>query len=84
MSKEKLKYGLPKKVKFCKKCVMPNTRPASCNEYKHTSGQKHRYLDFDSEGICSACRFNEAKWDGTIDWAKREEELIKLLDKHRN
>ena len=63
---------------------MPNTRPASCNEYKHTPGQKHGYLDFDEEGICSACRFNEAKWDGTIDWAKREKELIKLLDKYRS
>ena len=84
MSKEKPKYGLPKEVKFCKKCVMPNTRPASCNEYKHTSGQKHGYLDFDGEGICSACRFNEAKWDGTIDCAKREKELIKLLDQHRS
>lgn len=83
-TKQKIKYGLPEEVKFCKRCVMPNTRPASTNEYKHTSGQKHSYLDFDKEGICSACRFNEAKWNGTIDWKKREKELLKLLDKYRS
>jgi len=78
------KYGLPKDIKFCKKCVMPNTRPVSCNEYKHTKDRKHQYMKLDSNGICSACRFNEAKWDGMIDWDKREKELIVLLDKHRS
>jgi N-acetyl sugar amidotransferase len=78
------KYGLPNQIKFCKKCVMPNTRPASCNEYKHTIKRKHEYLQFDEEGVCSACRFNEAKRDGTINWKERERELIELLSKYRS
>ena len=45
---------------------------------------KHEYIQFDAEGICSACRFNEAKEDGTIVWKEREEELLALLEKHRS
>jgi len=63
---------------------MPNTRPSSCNEYKHTIRRKHQYLEFDGNDICSACRFNEAKRDGTINWKKREKELLTLLDKYRS
>ena len=77
-------YGLPKELKFCKKCVMPNTRPSSCNEYAHKPGFRHKYIEFDSEGICSACRFNEAKENGVINWKQREEELLELLDKYRS
>ena len=54
-------YGLPQDVQFCKKCVMPNTRPSSCNEYKHNISRKHNYIDFGKDGICSACKFNIAK-----------------------
>lgn len=25
-------YGLPKKIQFCKKCVISNQRPNSCEE----------------------------------------------------
>ncbi len=28
-------YGLPKKIQFCKKCVISNQRPNSCEEYKN-------------------------------------------------
>ncbi len=77
------KYGLPEEIKYCKKCTMPNTRPASCNEYQHTAGKKHEFIHFDTDGICSACRFNEKKWDGTIDWDQREQELLELLSKYR-
>lgn len=79
-----MKYGLPEQVKFCKKCVIPNTRPSSSNEYRHTADKRHDYIQFDAEGVCSACRFCEAKFDGTIDWKKREEELLTLLDAHRS
>ena len=75
------KYGLPENVIFCKKCVMSNQRPASSIEFKHTPTHKHRALHFDEEGICDACKFAELKEQ--IDWAKREEELLELLDKHR-
>ncbi|OHA15177.1 MAG: LPS biosynthesis protein [Candidatus Taylorbacteria bacterium RIFCSPLOWO2_12_FULL_43_20] len=77
-------YGLPGDVKFCKKCVIPNTRPTASNEYTHMKRRPHDYISFDDEGVCSACRFCEAKFDGTIDWKKREEELLELLDKYRS
>jgi len=75
------KYGLPPDVKFCKKCVMSNQRPASAIEFKHTIDSKKSTMYFDEEGICDACRNAEVK--DSIDWAKREEELLRLLDKHR-
>jgi N-acetyl sugar amidotransferase len=59
---------LPKKVIFCKRCVVSNQRPRTT---------------FDKKGICSACRYHEKKHK-IIDWKKRENELIKLLDKHRS
>ncbi len=77
-------YGLPLDVRFCKKCLTMNTRPSSMNEYKHTRDTKHTFIEFDAEGICSACRFNEKRDDGTIDWKAREQELIVLLDKYRS
>lgn len=44
------------------------------------SNQRPR-ISFDEQSICSACRF--AEWKTQIDWKKREEELVKLLEKHR-
>lgn len=81
--KEKLEtfYGLPKEVKFCKKCVMSNQRPASTVEFKHTKDSKKVTMNFDEHGVCDACRTAEIK--DSIDWGMREEELIALLDKHR-
>lgn len=58
---------IPKKVKWCKKCLISNQRP--------------RIL-FDKEGVCSACRYNEYK--NRINWNKRHEELLKLLDRNRS
>lgn len=83
MGKGKLevKFGLPEKVIFCKRCVMSNQRPGSSIEFKHSPDKKHRTLQFDENGVCDACRFAELKEQ--IDWKKREEELLKLLDKHR-
>lgn len=78
------KYGAPAEVKFCKNCVMPNQRPSSCNEWAHHPDKKHKFIQFDEEGICSACRFNKAKQDGSIDWNARERELFELLNRHRS
>lgn len=75
------KYGLPQEVVFCKRCVMSNQRPASTAEFKHTPASKKVTLNIDAEGICDACRQAEVK--ERIDWAKREEELLRLLDKYR-
>ncbi len=60
---------IPEKIQFCKKCVISNQRPRT---------------DFDEEGVCNACRYAEKKFGGGIDWKKREEELARLLEKHRS
>lgn len=75
-------YGLPSDVRFCKRCVMSNQRPASTAEFKHTKDSKKVTLAFDEHGICDACRTAEAK--ERIDWKLREEQLLALLDKHRS
>ena len=62
------KYGLPDKVKFCKRCVVSNQRPR---------------IVFDDEGVCSACRFAEHK-KNVIQWSKRENELTQLCNKYRS
>ena len=36
----KPKFNLPKKVIFCKKCLMSNQRPSSIAEFKHTKNRK--------------------------------------------
>ena len=51
----------------CVKCLTPSTRPR---------------INFDENGICSACNFNLKK-SNDIDWDKRREELAKLCDKYR-
>lgn len=57
----------PKKIEFCKTCVVSNQRPR---------------IVFDDEGVCSACRYAERK-KTEIDYDAREIELQGLLDKHR-
>ena len=74
-------YGLPEEIKFCKKCVISNQRPSSVVEFKNTVDQKKRGIEFNKEGICEACEYNEEK--ASIDWKKREIELLNLLDRHR-
>jgi tRNA(Ile)-lysidine synthase TilS/MesJ len=76
------KYGLPREVSYCKKCVISNQRPNSAVEYKHTKDAKKATIHFDEEGICDACRFAERKHQ-TIDWVEREKRLRELCDKHR-
>lgn len=63
----KERYNLPSEVKFCKKCTISNQRPR---------------IKFDDKGICSACNFAEFK-KNSINWKKREEELVEMLDRFR-
>lgn len=77
-----VKYGLPREVKFCKRCVMSNQRPASEIEFKHNINTKKKTLHFDEVGVCDACHNGDTK--EKIDWKKREEELLQLLDKYRS
>jgi len=75
------KYGLPVDVKFCKKCVVSNQRPSSTIEFKNDDTKKE-VIHFDQDGVCSACRVHELKWD-EINWEQRHEKLLELLDRHR-
>ena len=79
----KVKYGLPKEVKYCIKCNMSNQQPMSTNEYLHSQSEKKETMSFDDEGVCYACRFNEFKENGTIDWDEREKELVELCNRYR-
>jgi len=81
MKKIKTLYGLPSDVKFCKKCVMSNQRPVSAVEFKHNIDSKKTTMNFDSHGVCDACRMAETK--EAINWEEREKDLLKLLDKYR-
>lgn len=54
-------------MKFCKKCVMPSTKPD---------------LNFDENGICDACNSQDEK-NHKIDWGKRELEFLDLVKKYK-
>jgi len=78
-----VKYGLPKKVTYCKLCVISNQRPNSAVEYTHTKNTKKSTIHFDENGICDACNFAIQK-KSVIDWESRENELRELCDRHRS
>lgn len=75
-------YGLPSEVKFCKKCVISNQRPSSTVEFKNSKEKKKEVINFDEEGVCSACRYHEEK-EKHVNWKEREERLEELLSKFR-
>ena len=75
-------FGLPSKVLFCKHCVISNQRPSSTIEFTHKKIDKKETIGFDEQGVCDACEYSEVK-AGKIDWSRREESLVALLDKHR-
>lgn len=58
----------PKEIVFCKKCVVSNQRPR---------------IVFDENGVCGACNYAYMKHN-TIDWNKRGEMLLELLERHRS
>lgn len=53
-------------MRYCTRCVLPDTKPG---------------IRFDSEGVCSACRYIEKKKD--IDWSARAKQLEAMCDKIR-
>lgn len=57
----------PASVAYCARCVQSNQRPR---------------IEFDNEGVCSACRYWERK--GAIDWASRDAQLTEILNRHRS
>ena len=74
--------GLPENVKFCKSCVISNQRPSSVIEFKNTENEQKPTIDFNEDGLCSACEYQNLKAN-EIDWEKREKELKILCDKYR-
>ena len=77
-----VKYGLPRDVAFCGRCVISNQRPNSAVEFAHTAESKKATINFDAEGICDACRLAERK-HGAIDWAARAADLRALCERFR-
>lgn len=74
-------YGLPLKVKFCKRCTMNNQRPSSTIEFKNKPGDKKEVIVFDEEGVCAACKYVEKKMK--IQWDEREKQLGEVCDRFR-
>ncbi len=76
-------YGLPREVRFCRRCVISNQRPDSTVEFRHDKSERKSTISFDAEGVCSACRYADMK-EYEIDWRQREAELIDLCHRHRS
>ena len=55
-------------MKYCKKCVMPDTKPD---------------LFFDENGVCDACQSADKK-NKLIDWPERKKEFDGLIEKYRS
>ena len=64
---EKQVLQVPKKVLWCKRCVISNQRPR---------------ITFNADGVCSGCINIDYK-NEEVDWEARERELVELLDSHR-
>ena len=77
------KNGLPLKIQYCVRCNLSNQQPTSTNEYFHTKNTKQKTVKFDDKGVCSACNFNDLKWNKKINWEEREKELVDLCNKYR-
>ncbi len=75
-------YGLPEEVRFCSSCTYSNQKPNSEKELTHNITSKKPTMNFDAQGVCSACQVARVKLE--IDWASREEELLELCNKYRS
>ena len=79
--KKKTLFGLPSKVIFCKKTLISNQRPNSVSEHNHTTKSKKKTIKIDKNFISDSWKFSRLK--KKINFEKREEQLLKLLKKHR-
>lgn len=77
------KYGLPRSVEFCKRCVISNQRPNSAVEYNHKKESQKTTIHFSGEGVCDACKAADRK-NKTINWEERDEQLQELCDRFRS
>lgn len=76
-------YGLPREVRYCKRCVISNQRPSSTVEFRNSRDETKQTIGFDEEGVCAACRYQDVK-SAAIDWDAREEDLMALCDRYRS
>ena len=76
------RYGLPRTVQYCTRCVISNQRPSSTPEFKHTAASAKQTIRFDESHVCDACRLAEEKRTH-IDWSARRTELAALCDRFR-
>ena len=74
-------FGLPEKVKFCKKCVESNQRFMGSTQLNLKKNDKKLGVSFDNEGVCLSCRYYEKK--EKVDWKEREKELEDILSRYR-
>ena len=81
MNKNYSLFSAPEKVIFCKKCIISNQRPNATIEFQSKNTFNKETISFDSDGICSACKFNEIK--NNINWENRNKKLEILCDKFR-
>ena len=61
---------------------MSNQRPSSVIEFKNNQEGSKPTIDFDKNGVCSACNYNNEK--NKIDWSKREKQLEELCKSYRS
>ena len=54
-------------IRYCIKCVFPETKPD---------------LTIDQDGICSACRSVDEKFD-QIDWGSRKKDFEKIINNYK-
>lgn len=79
-SKEPL-YGLPQDVKFCSRCSYSNQKPNSTREFSHVKESRKETVEFDKDGVCSACLISDKKKE--VDWTDRESQLVDLCNRYR-
>ena len=77
-------FNQPHKTVFCRSCVLSNQKPVTIPEFLHQKDRKNAsYMQVTDDQVCVACKFHKLKYS-TINWKKREKELLKLLDKYRS
>lgn len=75
------RYGLPREIQFCKRCLISNQRPNTVSEFLHHPKSKKTTIKMDQSGICDACRHADSK--RKIDWVERKRELSDLCARYR-
>ena len=75
-----IKHNLPRKVIFCKRCVVSNQRPRTSPEFNKRNTDIST-ISFGDQGICDPCRYYEIK--NKINWDYRSKLLESICDKYR-